>query len=87
MLGVGAIIDNLLHFLCFLYLWGRRRTLAPTAYSHDSLAKQWPRYCEPQDQNRVDVLYKCPFMRLFSPHKSNRVTEESYVSQTSCDES
>ena len=25
----------------------RRRTLAPAAYSHDLVAKQWPRYCEP----------------------------------------
>ena len=33
------------------------RTLANTAYSHDSGAKQWPRYCEAQDKNCVDQLY------------------------------
>ena len=53
-----SIIDNLLHFLfLFLYLWGLPPTLAPAASSHDSGAKQWPRYCEAQDQNGVDGPY------------------------------
>ena len=51
MLGVGAKCNELLKNYCiffvFVFLWGRRRTLAPAAYSHDLLAKQWPRYCEP----------------------------------------
>ena len=38
------IIDNLLHFLCFLP--PPPPTLAPAAYSHGSVAKQWPCNCE-----------------------------------------
>ena len=50
MFGVGAKCNELLKIYCiffFFCVWGRRRTLAPAAYSHDLLVKQWPRYCEP----------------------------------------
>ena len=39
------IIIHCIFFGFFVFV-GRPRTLAPVAYSHDSVAKQWPRYCE-----------------------------------------
>ena len=49
------IIDNLLHVSLFLfYLWEMPPTLALAAYSHGSVAKQWPRNCEAlKIQNRA----------------------------------
>ena len=61
MLGTGVKCNKLLKFIAFsvfYFIYGNLPpTLAPAAYSHGSLTKQWPRNCEAQDQNRVDVLY------------------------------
>ena len=50
LLATVAKCNELLIIYCifstFLYLWGRRRTPTPAAYSHDSVAKQWSRYSE-----------------------------------------
>ena len=46
LLGTGGKCNKWLNKLCIffvlLYLWGRHHTLAPAAYNHDSVAKQWP---------------------------------------------
>ena len=63
------IIDNLFSFLSLfiLFLWGRRRTLAPAAYSHDSMAKQWPRYCEPPGSKPCQCAILVPFYEALIP--------------------
>ena len=56
MLGeIQWIIEHLLQFL--FNVWELLLTLAPAAYSHGSVAKQWARNMRPQDQNHVDVPY------------------------------
>ena len=50
MLGTGVKCNQLLKIYCIFfvlfYLWKLPSTLAPTAYSHSSVTKQWPRNCE-----------------------------------------
>ena len=50
MLGAGVKCNELLKNYCiffvFVCLWELPPTLAPAAYSHGSVAKQWPRNCE-----------------------------------------
>ena len=50
LLGAGGKCNEFLTIYCIFFvlgdLWKGPRTLANTAYSHDSGAKQWPRYCE-----------------------------------------
>ena len=50
LLGTGRKCNELLIIPCIFYfffnLWGMPPTLALTAYSHDSVAKPWPRNCE-----------------------------------------
>ena len=60
-----GIIDNLLQFLCFLYLRGLSPTLAPAAYSLDSVAKHWPRYCEAQGSKPCRSAILVPFCEAF----------------------
>ena len=54
------------HMKDFFLSWGsgRRRTLAPAAYSHDSLAKQWHRYCEPPGSNPCRCAILVPFYEV-----------------------
>ena len=61
--GIQWIIDNLLHFpffICF-YLWELPPTLAPAAYSHRSVAKQWPRSCEAPGSKPCRCAMLVPF--------------------------
>ena len=48
--GTGGECNEFLIIYCIFFVlgdfWGRPRTLAPAAYRHDSVAKQWPSYCE-----------------------------------------
>ena len=43
---IQRIIENVLYL--FFNLWELPPTLAPAAYSHGSVTKQWPRNCEDQ---------------------------------------
>ena len=65
MLGVGAKCNELLIIYCifivFLNLWRRRRSVAPAAYSHDLVAKKWPRYCEPPGSKLCRCALLVPF--------------------------
>ena len=69
--GLGQNAMNYWKFIAFslffLFLWGRRRTLAPAAYSHDSLAKQWPRYCEPSGSKPCRCAILVPFYEVLIP--------------------
>ena len=71
LLGTGGKCNELLKMYCiffdFFVLWGRRRTLAPAAYSHDSLAKQWPRYCEPPGSKPCRCAILVPFYEALIP--------------------
>ena len=56
---------NFLIIYCIFFvlgdLWGRPRTLATAAYSHDSVAKQWPRYCEAPGSKLCRCAILVPF--------------------------
>ena len=57
MLGTGGKCNELLKIYCIFILFFHCLSNGLVAVS-------------PQDQNRVDVLYKCPFMRHYSPFLS-----------------
>ena len=65
MLGTGVKFNELLIIycisLCFFYLWELPSTLAPAAYSHGSVAKQWPRNCEPPGSKPCRCAKLVPF--------------------------
>ena len=71
MLGAGAKCNESLKNYCIFFvfgvLWGCRRTHAPAAYSHDSLAKQWPRYCEPPGSKPCLCAILAPFYEGLIP--------------------
>ena len=71
MLGTGVRCNKLLKIIAFslfvLYLWKLPPTLAPAAYSHGSLTKQWPRKCETHDQT-VSMCYITALLWGINPH-------------------
>ena len=45
----------------FFYLWKLPPTLAPAAYSHGSVTKQWPRNCEAPGSKPCRCAILVPF--------------------------
>ena len=64
MLGTGVKCNKLLKIYCIFcgfYLWKLPPTLAPAAYSHDSVTKQWPRNCEAPGSKPCRCAILVPF--------------------------
>ena len=67
MLGTGVKCNKLLQIYCtffgfFIYdLWKLPPTLAPAAYSHGSVTKQWPRNCEAPGSKPCRCAILVPF--------------------------
>ena len=67
MLGTGVKFNELLQIYCIFFLffcvWELPPTLAPAAYSHGSVAKQWPRNCEAPGSKPWRCAILVPFCR------------------------
>ena len=65
MLGTGVKCNKLLKIYCifffYFYLWKVPPTLAPAAYSHGSVTKQWPRNCEAPGSKPCRCVILVPF--------------------------
>ena len=65
MLGTGVKCNKLLKVYCIFcilfYLWKLPPTLAPAAYSHGSVTKQWPRNCEAPGSKPCRCAIVVPF--------------------------
>ena len=64
-MGAGVKCNELLKiyfiFLFIFYLWELTPTLVPAAYSHGSVAKQWPRNCEAPGSKPCQCALLVPF--------------------------
>ena len=69
MLGTGVKCNKLLKIYCifflFFHLWKLPPTLAPSAYSHGSVTKQWPRNCEAPGSKTCLCAILVPFCGAF----------------------